>query len=219
MSDALRIDLALAHAAGLPSRSANDASGPRDSAPATASSSSDPMFSPLALLLMRFLPPPGMPAPTPTPEEAHLLLAYLQQRVTAVLQVAGITVPASMHVSVDTEGTLRLTPAPAESTRVASLLRQDADVTRLADVLRRPTQAMHDAVATSHLDGAIASLTPGSPRVESAPRRVLPWPWFADASPEYRAHGAPRIALPLLVEAALGVGVLAALLLGLWLLS
>lgn len=217
MSDALRIDLALARAAGLPARSANDASGPRDGGALVPPLAPDAMFSPLGLLLTRFLPPPGTPSPTPTPEEAHLLLAYLQQRVVAVLQAGGVIVPPSMRVAVDVEGGLRLTPAPVENERVASLLRQDPDVTRLADVLRRPRPLMTESAATANADVAIAERAPAPLRSQSGLRRAWPWPWFGDASSQHATEGAV-IATPL-VEAALGLGVIVALLLAAWLLS
>jgi len=62
VSDDLRIDLSLARAAGLTLRSANDASTPRFDA-AAPGCASDPLFSPLALLLSRFLPSLSTPTP------------------------------------------------------------------------------------------------------------------------------------------------------------
>jgi hypothetical protein len=216
VSDALRIDLALARAAGLPSRSANDASAPRETGVPTPAPGPDAMFSPLAVLLTRFLSPPGTPAPTPTPEEAQLLLAYLQQRVVAVLQAAGVAVLPTLRVSVDSDGGLRLKPAPARDERVASLLRQDPDVMRLANVLRRPLPAIGTSGAVPHPDTAIAEHAPAPLRSEPGPRRV--WPWFGAASSSPAAQRASRIMTPL-VEAAFGLGAIAALLLAAWVLS
>ena len=218
MSDALRIDLALAQAAGLPTRASSGIVVPRDSGATVAPSSPDALFSPLALLLTRFLPPPGTPAPTPTPEEAQLLLAYLQQRVVAVLQAAGMSVPSTLRVSVDREGALRLAPAPVERRRAATLLQEDPDVTRLAVVLRRPVVDITAFEGAATVDVGIATHPPVSARSETDMRRVWPWQWFGDGSTQHAAPRMSEITTPL-VEAALGLGLIAALLLVTWLLS
>jgi hypothetical protein len=146
VSDDLRIDLALARAAGLPLRSANDARTPQFDA-AASGRSGDPLFSPLALLLARFLPSPGTPAPMPTPDEAHLLRAYLQQRVVAALHADGLNATSALCVAVDREGALQLSPAPAAPERVPDALRRDPDIARLLEVLQRA--AMSDLPASS----------------------------------------------------------------------
>jgi hypothetical protein len=140
VSDDLRIDLALARTAGLPLRSANDASAPAvDIAPDPRTT--DPLFSPLALLLARFLPHAGMPAPTPTPDEARLLHAYLQQRVVAVLRADGLDVLPTLRVAIDGDGALQLSPAPGAPERVAGALVRDPDIARLLAVLQRAATA------------------------------------------------------------------------------
>jgi hypothetical protein len=146
VSDDLRIDLALARTAGLPLRSANDASAPAVDI-AQDPRTTDPLFSPLALLLARFLPRAGMPAPTPTPDEARLLHAYLQQRLVAVLRADGLDVLPTLRVAIDGDGALQLSPGPADPERVAAALRRDPDIARLLEVLQRA--AMSDLPASS----------------------------------------------------------------------
>jgi hypothetical protein len=217
VSDALRIDLALARATGLPARSANDASVTRDIGTIASTANTDALFSPLALLLTRFLPPSGTPAPTPTPEEARLLLAYLQQRVVAVLHNAGAAVPPMLRVSVDTDGALHLAPAPADGDRLAMLLRHDPDITRLADVLRRPVPAMitPDQMANVEAD-ASARAAPAPLRSAPDLRRAWPWRLFADTTDDVPSA---RSGITTVVEASLVTGALAALLLAWWFLS
>jgi hypothetical protein len=209
VSDALRIDLALARAVGLPLRSANDASAPAadTSLPGRAS---DPLFSPLALLLARFVPPANAPAPTPTPDEARLLHAYLQQRVVAALRADGLDAPSALRVAIDRDGALRLSPAPAAPDRVVAALRRDPDIARLLEVLQHA--AIGDSgrrVADAPVDDATWPASPARPAVASGDARRA-WPWRMTGESGVDARALPDLA-PLLI------GLAAALLLGWWL--
>ena len=197
MSDELRIDLALARAAGLPERAANDArlpaagmALPPPGAALPAPDASGNAFSPLALLLARFLPPAGATTPpaVPTPEEARLLQAYLQQRVVAALRDAGVPVPATLEVRVDGGGALRLTPAPPGEARYAPLLRHDPDIAQLAAVLQHTLLAQ--GTTSTHRSAPDAPHDPAvDPRGEPAR-----WPWWLSFE-TLPASRRPRVAM------------------------
>lgn len=214
MSEGLRIDLALARAAGLPERAANDARLPSTALPmldpaSRASSRPVDTFSPLALLLARFLPPTGATTPpaVPTPEEARLLQAYLQQRVVAALRDAGVLGPAAPEVRVDADGALRLTPAPPGEARYAPLLRHDPDITQLAVVLQHALLAQATTSAHRSAPGA-----PGDHAIDARGEPVR-WPWWLsfDTAP------GPRQPLVAMGARTLWILVIVATLLAWWL--
>jgi hypothetical protein len=175
VNDSLRIDLALARAAGLPPRAANDASGPAILM-STAAAPADPLFSPLALLLARFLPDSSTPAPVPTPDETRLLHAYLQQRVVAVLRAADIVVPSTLRVEVGRDGALHLSPVPASQERLAPVLREAPDIARLVLVLRNATVdvVLQDGDDETPVGAMTSAVSRGSIIAPDARRA---WPW------------------------------------------
>ena len=213
MNDPLRIDLAQARAAGLPTRSANASTALLPAASALPASP-DALFSPLALLLARFLPSQGAPAPVPTPEEARLLRAYLQQRVVAVLHSAGLPAPATLRVAVDAAGALHLAPAPAQDEVVARLLHGDGDIARLVEMLRRAVPAIPGSDARLLETAAPQASSPRVPTVDGPDPRRAWWPWRVTVESAGERMG-PRRAIP----PALVLGALVAALLGWWLLS
>ena len=170
--DPLRIDLALARAAGLPFRSSNDGSAP---APlATTPAAPDAMFSPLALLIARFLPIHGAPAPVPTSAEARLLQGYLQQRVVAALRGAGAAVAPTTRIAVDAAGVLHVLPAPLPEERLAPVLQRDPDIARLVAILQRAaSEAAPAGVPGDGMARVIAS--PRTARDTPDLRRAWPW--------------------------------------------
>ncbi|MGN6513121.1 MAG: hypothetical protein ACTHKZ_06030 [Lysobacteraceae bacterium] len=196
MNDDLRIELALARAAGLLQRAANDARlVPATAVPPAAGAAPLPgttegAFSPLALLLARFLPPAEAAAPPafPTPDEARMLQAYLRQRVVAVLRTAGVAVPASMAVSVDADGALRLAPAPPGEARYAPLLRQEPDIAQLAAVLQHAAPAQAPPLGHCAAE-ASGDRTPGSTH---APDERPRWSWWLSFDTRHGGSPAPR---------------------------
>ena len=220
MSDGPRIDLAQARAAGLPERASNDPRAPLSvlpmpsGLPSRHGEAQAGAFSPLALLLARFVPSGEHHAPpaVPTPEEARLLHAYLQQRVVAALRATGAAVPAALDVVVEADGALRLTPAPPGiDARHASWLHHDPDIARLAGVLQRALLAQ--TLASSQ------PTAPDTPRMRAPGAREerTAWPWWLPfgATPAYTRRS--RATTPGL--RALAAIAFAALLLAWWLLG
>lgn len=215
MSDGLRIDVALARAAGLPERAANDA-GPWRVALSPVpcavppGGSRDEAFSPLGLLLTRLLAPrdPAQPPPMPTAAEARLLQAYLQQRIATVLRDAGLDMPPSLRLVLDAEGALRLAPMPDADPRPARVLQADPELARLLEVLQRALVMEAPALSshtTQHATRARASLA----RDDAHPA----WPWWLPLG-SIAGRQQTRAALDIRVLCA---GTIAALLLGWWL--
>ena len=213
MSDGPRIDLAIASAAGLPERAALDGRPPSTALPmldpaSRAESRPGDAFSPLALLLARFLPPAGTTTPPadPTPEEARLLHAYLQQRVVALLRAEGLSVSATAEVRVDSDGALQVTPAPAAEAHVGPLLRHEPDIAQLAAVLQRALLPPAAAMPRPLADEAAHE------RANDLRDEAVGWPrWLS-----FDTWTAPR-GQPMAGGRVLSVAVIAALLLGSWL--
>lgn len=218
MSDGLRIDVALARAAGLPERAANDA-GPWRVALSPVpcavppGGSRDEAFSPLGLLLTRLLAPrdPAQPPPMPTAAEARLLQAYLQQRIATVLRDAGLDTPPSLRLALDAEGALRLAPMPDADPRPARVLQADPELARLLEVLQRALLVQPSPLARPDVPGA----TPRA-RVAADLETCMAWPWwlpFGIAGDARRKHPATD------VQALGAAAAIAALLLSWWALS
>lgn len=208
MSDDLRIDLALARAAGLPLRSANDASAPAADM-ALPGRASDPLFSPLALLLAHFLPPAGAPAPAPTPDEARLLHAYLQQRVVAALRADGLNVFPTVRVAIERDGSLQLSPVPGTPERIDAALHRDPDIARLVAVLQRAVADVGERIEDPTLAELQAQDPLARPVGASADVRRA-WFWRTEGEGALEMRGLPSRA-PLFAAAA------AALVLAWWL--
>lgn len=220
MSDGLRIDVALARAAGLPERASNDAGPWRapllavpDALPPGAGGPRNEDLSPLALLLARLLAPrdPAQPPPMPTPAEARLLQAYLQQRIATVLRDAGMDTPASLRLALDADGALRLAPMPDADPRPARVLQADPELACLLDVLQRALLAQAPALSpptTRDATHARAAHVGDTRDLRAA------WPWwlpFGSADDTRGAHAVPYLR-------ALGAAAaIAALLLAWWL--